>query len=194
MKISCNSYLDDSACAAFSVCVLFIPNNHFSPAIKQHRSSAAFLLLKLFIDLFHQQLHSFSDVMSRFGTGFNILKSILLGCSYRLLRRDLSLAFQVWFGGYEDFADFIGSVWLDLMHPFLNILERWAVDDWKGENNTNGPFVVGLRYIFEPFLASSVPDLQFIPSVLHGHRFYFKIDADGGYVWLFECVFAEPRN
>lgn len=80
------------------------------------------------------------------------------------------------------------------MHPSLNILERISIGYRKCEDDSCSPFIVGLSDVFEPFLTSCVPNLQFIPSITDSHCFDFKIDANGRHIGIFKSILTKSSN
>jgi hypothetical protein len=51
-----------------------------------------------------------------------------------------------------------------------------------------------LGNILKSFLASCVPNLQFVSPIADGHSFNFEIDSDSGNIRLFEIILAKSSD
>ena len=115
---------------------------------------------------------------------------MFLGQCKPFLSRDLPLWIEIALGGHDNLADFERGIVFNLIHPFFYILEGDSICDGEGEYDACRSLVVGLGDVLEAFLASSVPDLQFVLLVLEVDGLDLEVDPDRGHVGLLEVVFA----
>jgi len=80
----------------------------------------------------------------------------------------------------QDLVYSFGSVLLDVGVPRTDIVKRSLVSDVVDEQNSHGAPVVRNGNGTEPFLASSVPDLEFDSFSVEFNGAYLEVDTDCG--------------
>lgn len=111
-----------------------------------------------------------------------------------LNKRDTPFPFEILLCAYQDFADILWSIWLDLCHPPLNICERVGVRNGVCKDDTSCPSVVSLCDIFKSLLTCSIPYLHFDFFVCNHEWLDLEIYSDSGHISIFEVILAEPSN
>jgi hypothetical protein len=79
--------------------------------------------------------------------------------SFSFFLLNFPFVFHIALGSYQNFADVILTVAFNLLHPCTDVLERLFVIDGISKDNTRGSFEVGLSYVSESLLTSSIPYL-----------------------------------
>lgn len=134
------------------------------------------------MNLLDKHLKSLFHVQSRLCTHFLERDFVLLGEGLSLLLGHLSLIGEIRLCSDEHLADISWGVGFDLSHPTINVLKGASIDDGISEDDAGRSFVVGLSDILEPFLASSVPDLELVSAIANSHGFDLEVDSDSGHI------------
>ena len=138
------------------------------------------------------------DIHAIFGTNFHERNTVLVAQSLSFPCLYCSLILYINFVCDEHLYDVFGSMIVDLLHPSFcvgsintYVFKGPALGDRVDKDDACSSFVVSLCDIFETFLTSCVPYLQFDSFVTDADGLYFEINSDSrNIVWL-ESVLTE---
>ena len=103
----------------------------------------------------------------------------MLGELLSFFLTNFTLIFQVAFVSHKYFANVIVRKSVYLVHPLTHIFKSFPICYVIHDNDSMSSPVVTRRESTEPFLARSVPYLQFDVLVIHLYSLYFEIHPDG---------------
>lgn len=85
-------------------------------------------------------------------------------------------------------------IFIDLVDPFLYVIERHFICDAIGQNNPDCSLVVSLCDVFKSLLASCVPNLQLYSLIFHVYGLDLEVDPDRSHIVFLELTITESHE